>query len=169
LPGESRNKDALHAAEKAFKKSSLYKMSYKIGYDEAFKQFVFNEWNPSFAKSSLSLNGRYTAAIFDLLLTAPWSVKLDKSEDVLMAGRYFVESDSLPIVIVIEAKLQNSKIDYFDDAIVAHQGYFINTISVLPENEMTPLWKQANDYRDMVFGRKKDLVPSEPTPAVRQS
>ncbi len=138
-------------------------------YKQAFEEYLENvvERRNSQTRQTLEFLKctRQFAAICDLLLTAPWSVK-NESGTIFFAGRYFIGGDGEPTIIGIEAEPRIADILETPFADYVYSKYYITKIRTVSYPAFEEVWERSRVFREMVLG-PIDLLPEQPTPAVR--
>ncbi|MFH1011577.1 MAG: hypothetical protein V1784_10135 [bacterium] len=135
-------------------------------YQEAFQKYIaIPSEKVSLRRSELRKHFREFAAIYDLLTTAPWSLKNDNGT-IFFAGRYFIGSDEEPTTIGIEAELRAYKIISTGTSDFICKKYCVTKIAVQVPSDFEMEWERNNEHRRMAVGAI-DFVPEKPTPAVR--
>jgi hypothetical protein len=143
----------------------------KLEESRAYKE-AFEEWlgphpsaRVSLRRSEMRTHFREFAAIYDLLTTAPWSLK---SEDgtISLAGRYFIGSDEEPTIIGIEAEPGTFRIHSTPTVDFLYKKYYLTRIYTIPVSDYETKWERIREYRKMAVG-PIDFVAEKPTPAVR--
>ena len=169
---------SLAEAKIAFQKTKTYELvKQKIpgyekaeesrSYKRAFQKFlndVVEEHNIQKEQIiELRENYRSFAAICDLLLTAPWSLK-NEDGTIFFAGRYFVGDDDASTIIGIEAEPQTVGKLETSTEVYLYNKYYITKIHTLSELDFKEVWQRSREYRILVVG-PIDFIEQQPTPA----
>jgi hypothetical protein len=129
----------------------------KLEESRAYKQ-AFEEWlgphpsaRVSLRRSELRTHFREFAAIYDLLITAPWSLK-SEGGTIFLAGRYFIGSDETPTIIGIEAEPRTYKIISTESSDFMYKKYVVTNITTLGPSDYETKWERIREYRKMAVG-----------------
>ena len=171
---------SLNEAKIAFRKTKTYelvkqkipgyeKVEASRSYKRAFQKYlndVVEEYNIQMQKMIIfKKRFREFAAINDLLLTAPWSLKREDGT-ILFAGRYFIGEDNAPTFVSIEADPQVTKILSTALGEYKYQKYYISRINIFSKSDYEKYWERSRSHREMALG-SIDFLPELPTPAIK--